>query len=108
MDPEAAHEQAFRAIRLGGPAAGLVLPAATAPRTVMGVDFPHAFGLAAGFDKNARAVPGLLGLGFGHVEIGTVTARSQPGNPRPRLARLVDDRAVVNRMGFNNDGAAQV
>ena len=108
MDPEAAHEQAFRAIRLGGPAAGLVLPQATAPRTVMGVEFPHAFGLAAGFDKNARAVPGLLGLGFGHVEIGTVTARPQPGNPRPRLARLVDDRAVVNRMGFNNDGAAQV
>jgi dihydroorotate dehydrogenase len=74
----------------------------------MGIEFPHAFGLAAGFDKNAKAVPGLLGLGFGHVEVGTVTARPQPGNPKPRLFRLLDDRAVVNRMGFNNDGAAVV
>ncbi len=74
----------------------------------MGIEFPNAFGLAAGFDKNAKAVPGLLALGFGHVEIGTVTARAQPGNPRPRLFRLVDDRAIINRMGFNNDGAAEV
>ncbi|GAA1735545.1 quinone-dependent dihydroorotate dehydrogenase [Aeromicrobium alkaliterrae] len=108
MDPEVAHEQAFRAIRLGGRAVRPVVRVPSAPRTVMGVEFPHAFGLAAGFDKNARAVPGLLALGFGHVEIGTVTAQPQPGNPRPRLVRLVDDRAVVNRMGFNNDGAAVV
>ncbi|MFT4189479.1 MAG: quinone-dependent dihydroorotate dehydrogenase [Aeromicrobium sp.] len=108
MDPEVAHEQAHRAIRLGGRAVGAALPVPAAPRTVMGVRFPHAFGLAAGFDKNATAVPGLLALGFGHVEIGTVTAKPQPGNPRPRLFRLVDDRAVVNRMGFNNDGAAVV
>ena len=74
----------------------------------MGIEFPHAFGLAAGFDKNAKAVPGLLGPRFGHVEVGTVTARPQPGNPKPRLFRLLDDRAVVNRMGFNNDGAAVV
>ena len=74
----------------------------------MGIEFPHRFGLAAGFDKNARGVLGLLALGFGHVEIGTVTARPQPGNPRPRLFRLVDDHAIVNRMGFNNDGAAVV
>ena len=108
IDPEVAHEQAFAAIRLGGPALRHVIKVPKAPRTVMGIEFPHAFGLAAGFDKNAKAVPGLLGLGFGHVEIGTVTARPQPGNPKPRLFRLLDDRAVVNRMGFNNDGAAVV
>ena len=107
-DPEVAHEQAFRAIRLGGRAAAPFVRVPQQPRTVMGLRFPHAFGLAAGFDKNARAVPGLLGLGFGHVEVGTVTARPQPGNPRPRLFRLVEDEAVVNRMGFNNDGAAVV
>lgn len=108
MDPEVAHEQAFRAIRVGGRALAPVTRSDGPPLDLMGVPFPHAFGLAAGFDKNARAVPGLLGLGFGHVEVGTVTARPQPGNPRPRLVRLVDDRAVVNRMGFNNDGAAVV
>jgi dihydroorotate dehydrogenase len=108
IDPEVAHEQAFAAIRLGGPTIRHVIKVPKAPRTVMGIEFPHAFGLAAGFDKNAKAVPGLLGLGFGHVEIGTVTARPQPGNPKPRLFRLLDDRAVVNRMGFNNDGAAVV
>jgi dihydroorotate dehydrogenase len=108
MDPEKAHERGFLAIRAGRPLTRHVFGQTRAPRTVMGIEFPHAFGLAAGFDKNARAVPGLLALGFGHVEIGTVTARAQPGNPRPRLFRLVDDRAVVNRMGFNNDGAAAV
>ncbi|MCW2770019.1 MAG: hypothetical protein JWR27_1452 [Aeromicrobium sp.] len=108
MDPEKAHERGFTAIRAGRPVTRLVLPQTCAPRTVMGIEFPHAFGLAAGFDKNARAVPGLLALGFGHVEIGTVTARAQPGNPRPRLFRLVEDRAIINRMGFNNDGAAEV
>lgn len=108
MDPEVAHEQAFRAIRLGGRLAAPLASVPPAPRSVMGVEFPNAFGLAAGFDKNARAVPGLLGLGFGHVEVGTVTARPQPGNPRPRLFRLLEDEAIVNRMGFNNDGAAVV
>ncbi|HUQ00449.1 MAG TPA: quinone-dependent dihydroorotate dehydrogenase, partial [Aeromicrobium sp.] len=108
IDPEVAHEQAFAAIRLGGPALSRLIKVPASPRTVMGIEFPHAFGLAAGFDKNARAVPGLLALGFGHVEIGTVTARPQPGNPKPRLVRLLDDRAIVNRMGFNNDGAAVV
>jgi dihydroorotate dehydrogenase len=108
IDPEVAHEQAFAAIRLGGPMLRPLVKIPAAPRTVMGIEFPHAFGLAAGFDKNAKAVPGLLALGFGHVEIGTVTARPQPGNPKPRLFRLVADHAVVNRMGFNNDGAAVV
>ncbi|RLV56420.1 quinone-dependent dihydroorotate dehydrogenase [Aeromicrobium phragmitis] len=108
MDPEAAHERAFRAIRLARPVTPLLFRVAASPVTVMGVTFPHRFGLAAGFDKDARGVVPLLNLGFGHVEIGTVTARPQPGNPRPRLLRLVDDRAIINRMGFNNDGAAQV
>ncbi len=108
MDPEKAHERAFSAIRAAGPVARRAVRVPSAPRTVMGIEFPHAFGLAAGFDKNARGVTGLLALGFGHVEVGTVTARPQPGNPRPRLVRLVDDHAVVNRMGFNNDGAAVV
>ena len=108
MDPEKAHERGFAAIRAGRFATRLALPKTHAPRAVMGIEFPNAFGLAAGFDKNARAVPGLLALGFGHIEIGTVTARAQPGNPKPRLFRLVDDKAIVNRMGFNNDGAAVV
>lgn len=108
MDPEKAHERGFSAIRAGRLVTKAALPKTQAPRTVMGVEFPHAFGLAAGFDKNARAVTGLLALGFGHVEIGTVTARPQPGNPKPRLFRLVEDNAIVNRMGFNNDGAAVV
>jgi len=108
MDPEKAHERGFAAIRAGRFATKLALPKTHAPRAVMGLEFPNAFGLAAGFDKNARAVPGLLALGFGHVEIGTVTARAQSGNPKPRLFRLLEDKAIVNRMGFNNDGAAVV
>lgn len=108
MDPERIHERAFAAIRLGRPITSLAYRVEPSPVTVMGVEFPHRFGLAAGFDKNARGVLGLLALGFGHVEIGTVTARPQPGNERPRLFRLIDDHAIVNRMGFNNDGAAVV
>lgn len=108
MDPERAHECAFAAIRAARPVTSRIVRVDPAPLTVMGVRFPHRFGLAAGFDKNARGVTALIALGFGHVEIGTVTARPQPGNPRPRLVRLVDDRAIVNRMGFNNDGAARV
>ncbi|WP_248964222.1 quinone-dependent dihydroorotate dehydrogenase [Sphaerisporangium perillae] len=72
-----------------------------------GVHFPSPFGLAAGFDKDAGCVEGLAAFGFGHVEVGTITAHAQPGNPRPRLFRLLSDRAVVNRMGFNNRGAQQ-
>ncbi|MFC6880506.1 MULTISPECIES: quinone-dependent dihydroorotate dehydrogenase [Actinomadura] len=71
----------------------------------LGLEFPGPLGLAAGFDKDARAYEALGAFGFGHVEIGTVTGRAQPGNPRPRLFRLVRDRAVINRMGFNNEGS---
>ncbi len=74
----------------------------------MGLTFPNVLGLAAGFDKNAVGIDALAALGFGHVEIGTVTGEPQPGNEKPRLFRLPEDRAVVNRMGFNNDGAEVV
>jgi dihydroorotate dehydrogenase len=74
----------------------------------MGLTFPNRLGLAAGFDKNAVGIDALAALGFGHVEIGTVTALAQPGNPKPRLFRLPEDRAILNRMGLNNDGAEAV
>lgn len=108
MDAERAHRIGFAAIAKGRFVARPLGVGTKRPRTVMGVEFPNAFGLAAGFDKNAKAVPGLLALGFGHVEIGTVTGEPQPGNPTPRLFRLVADGAVINRMGFNNDGAEVV
>ena len=73
-----------------------------------GLDFVAPFGLAAGFDKNAKAIRALGDLGFSHIEIGTVTALAQPGNPKPRLFRLLADRALINRMGFNNEGAEAV
>jgi dihydroorotate dehydrogenase len=72
--------------------------------TVAGLEFPTPIGLAAGFDKDAEVPRQMLSLGFGFVEVGTVTPRPQPGNPRPRLFRLVEDRAIINRLGFNNDG----
>jgi len=87
--------------RLGGLLAGRV-PAL--PTRVMGIDFPNPVGLAAGLDKNADYVDGLAALGFGFIEVGTVTPRPQPGNPRPRLFRLPQARAIINRMGFNNQG----
>ncbi|MER5336169.1 quinone-dependent dihydroorotate dehydrogenase [Micromonospora sp. NPDC002717] len=109
-DAEAAHEWTLR--RLAGlsrrPAALAALRAryaVRAPRTVFGVEFPNPVGLAAGMDKDGAALPAWPALGFGFVEVGTVTAHPQPGNPRPRLFRLPDSEAVVNRMGFNNAGA---
>jgi dihydroorotate dehydrogenase len=81
-------------------------PALYRPVECFGLKFPNAVGLAAGFDKNGRAWPAAAALGFGHVEIGTVTLRAQPGNPRPRAFRFPADEAVINRMGFNNEGAA--
>jgi dihydroorotate dehydrogenase len=78
------------------------------PTTIMGLKFRNRVGLAAGLDKNARCVEGLLAMGFGFIEIGTVTPRPQPGNPGPRLFRLVTEGALINRMGFNNDGATAV
>jgi dihydroorotate dehydrogenase len=107
IDPEKAHRLGFRAVRAARP----VLARRRTPGrpvTAMGLTFPNVLGLAAGFDKNAVGIDALGALGFGHVEIGTVTGEPQPGNEKPRLFRLTADRAVVNRMGFNNDGAAAV
>jgi dihydroorotate dehydrogenase len=116
MDPERAHRLAFGWIRLAAriPVLRTLAAAVLAPRReelrtkALGLRMPGPFGLAAGFDKNAAAVDGMAMLGFDHVEIGTVTAQPQPGNPRQRLFRLVPDRALINRMGFNNEGSAAV
>jgi len=111
MDPEFAHHSAMVVIRaLGLRPFSWVTRAIAKPdpalRTrALGLDFDSPFGVAAGFDKNVLGVRGLTALGFGHVEVGTVTAIPQDGNPKPRLFRLIPDRAVVNRMGFNNRGA---
>ncbi len=112
LDPEFAHHLAFTVIRaVGNRRLSAAIRRYTAPTvdlsvSALGLRFPTPFGVAAGFDKDGEAVLGLGALGFGHVEVGTLTAHSQPGNPRPRLFRLVPDRAVINRMGFNNGGAA--
>jgi len=114
MDAERAHTIGFLGIRLAHRCgAGRVLRRLTAPAPALrteafGVTFPSPFGLAAGFDKEGHGAEALTDLGFGHIEVGTITGRPQPGNPAPRLFRLVEDRAVINRMGFNNDGAAAV
>jgi len=114
MDPERAHHLAMPVIRLAGwPLVGAILARTLRPHTeiavrVLDISFPTPFGLAAGFDKNATMTRGLANLGFGHVEVGTVTALAQAGNPRPRLFRLIADRGLINRMGFNNDGADAV
>ena len=111
MDPESAHHAAMRVIRLlAVPPLSIAARAFTKPapslRTrALGLEFDSPFGVAAGFDKDVTGAAGLFALGFGHVEVGTVTAIPQDGNPRPRLFRLIPDRAVVNRMGFNNRGA---
>ena len=110
MDPEQAHHLAFGVIK-GAPVAGAALRAFCAPDPALrvralGLDFPSPFGLAAGFDKNAEGILGLGAFGFGHVEVGTLTRHAQPGNPKPRMHRLVDDRGLINRMGFNNGGSA--
>jgi dihydroorotate dehydrogenase len=112
LDAEFAHRLGYLVVRLL-PLAAFVLRPLTRPAPglavrALGLEFPSPFGVAAGFDKEARAIRGLGVLGFGHVEVGTVTARPQPGNPKPRMARLIADRALINRMGFNNDGAEEV
>ena len=105
LDPELAHGLSLKAL-----SAGLVpLPGAfTSPRlatTLCGLSLPNPVGLAAGYDKNADAVTPLTRAGFGFVEVGAATPLPQPGNPKPRLFRLTEDRAVINRFGFNNEGA---
>jgi dihydroorotate dehydrogenase len=107
VDPEKAHHLAFGAIRAASPVLSRA-PFPGRPVKALGLTFPNVLGLAAGFDKLGVGYDALGGLGFGHVEIGTITALAQPGNPQPRLFRLTEDRAIVNRMGFNNDGAQAV
>lgn len=106
LDPEEAHNLTLPALRR---AAGLGMTRLLRrplpdPRTVMGITFPNPVGLAAGLDKDGAYIDGLAALGFGFIEIGTVTPRAQPGNPRPRMFRLPEANAIINRMGFNNGG----
>jgi dihydroorotate dehydrogenase len=111
MDPESAHHLAMAVIRMLGippfswAARAITRPAPELRVSALGLSFDSPFGVAAGFDKDVKGAAGLHSLGFGHVEVGTLTAIPQAGNPRPRLFRLIPDRAVVNRMGFNNHGA---
>ena len=108
LDPERAHDLSLKALRTGL----LPLPGpVTSPRlrtTLAGLDLANPVGLAAGYDKNATALGPLMRAGFGFLEVGAATPRPQPGNPRPRLFRLAADRAVINRFGFNNDGAEAI
>ena len=104
LGPERAHRLAIAALR-SAPVLTPPMPGSLAT-TVAGVAFANPVGLAAGFDKDAEVPDAMLGLGFGFVEVGSITPRPQPGNPQPRLFRLAEDRAVINRMGFNNGGGA--
>ncbi len=105
---ERTHRIGLRALQAATPVLPRRTPDPSLAVSAMGLEFSSPLGVAAGYDKDAEGVRGLARLGFGAVEIGTVTARPQPGNPRPRLFRLPDDRALVNRMGFNNAGADAV
>ncbi|WP_447003684.1 quinone-dependent dihydroorotate dehydrogenase [Saccharothrix isguenensis] len=107
-DAERVHETTLDMLELVSPAAKLVPRQSASERTVFGVRFPGPVGLAAGLDKNGRALPAWPALGFGFIEVGTVTRHPQPGNPKPRLFRLRESEAIINRMGFNNDGAQEL
>ena len=106
LEPEQAHELTLKSLEAGIYPRPGAADAASLSVSVWGLDFPNPLGIAAGFDKDARVPHAILGMGFGHAEIGTVTPRPQEGNPRPRVFRLVGDRALINRLGFNNGGHA--
>jgi dihydroorotate dehydrogenase len=111
MDPEAAHALALASLKLIARAGMASMLADAAPALgvkLMGLEFPNALGLAAGLDKNGEYIDALAALGFGFIEIGTVTPRPQPGNPKPRLFRLPDAQALINRLGFNNHGVERL
>lgn len=109
MDPERAHDLSLRLLSLGVvPLPGRPVTSDTLRVQVAGLDLPNPVGLAAGYDKNARAVAALMGAGFGFMELGAATPRPQPGNPKPRLFRLTADQAIINRFGFNNEGVAAI
>ena len=106
LDAESAHHLTLPALRRAAALGltGFISKPAADPRTVMGITFPNPVGLAAGLDKDGSYIDGLAALGFGSIEIGTVTPRAQPGNPKPRMFRLPAAHAIINRMGFNNGG----
>jgi dihydroorotate dehydrogenase len=104
LPPETAHSVALKALALARGPAGFLSRVTADPVRLMGLDFPNRVGLAAGLDKNGEYIDALAALGFGFIEIGTVTPRPQDGNPRPRLFRLPERQALINRMGFNNKG----
>ena len=108
LDAETAHRATISLLklRIGTAFTPLAPVGPSLHTTVAGLNFPNPVGLAAGFDKDAEVPDAMLGLGFGFVEVGTVTPKPQAGNPKPRLFRLEEDRAVINRMGFNNQGQA--
>jgi len=114
LDPEMAHALTLSALRFSGVISPLnrfiahTFSAPAKPVTVFGLTFKNPVGLAAGYDKDGVAIRGLSALGFGHIEIGTVTPHPQPGNPKPRVFRLVEDQAVINRMGFPGKGSLYV
>ncbi|MDF3853675.1 quinone-dependent dihydroorotate dehydrogenase [Paracoccus sp. P2] len=109
LDPERAHDLSILALRLGlVPLPGKPVTSDRLRTRIAGLELPNPVGLAAGYDKNARALPALMRAGFGFVEIGAATPRPQPGNPKPRLFRLTPDRAIINRFGFNNQGAQAI
>ncbi|MEF8698973.1 MAG: quinone-dependent dihydroorotate dehydrogenase [Candidatus Accumulibacter sp. UW26] len=111
LDPETAHGLGMTGVDLlKVTGTGCLLTSAVPPDPVrvMGLDFPNPVGLAAGLDKNGDHIDALAALGFGFIEVGTVTPRAQPGNPRPRMFRIPERQAIINRMGFNNDGVDQL
>jgi dihydroorotate dehydrogenase len=111
LDPERAHRSTMRALDIAhrvGLTRLIAGRSPSSPRKVMGLEFPNPVGLAAGLDKNGEHIDALGALGFGFIEIGTVTPRPQPGNPTPRMFRIAQARAIINRMGFNNDGVERL
>lgn len=111
LDAEKAHDLTLKSLRFAEKAGFLSLyPSAPKcqPRKVMGIEFPNSVGLAAGLDKNGVVIDGMAALGFGFIEIGTVTPRPQPGNPKPRLFRVKEAQGIINRFGFNNLGVGQL
>jgi dihydroorotate dehydrogenase len=106
LDPERAHGLSIAALRLGLPVAVRPVPDSRLVVSACGLTFPNPVGMAAGYDKNAEVPDALLSLGFGFAEVGTITPLPQPGNPKPRIFRLTEDGAVINRLGFNNEGHA--
>ncbi|MBN9069324.1 MAG: dihydroorotate dehydrogenase (quinone), partial [Rhizobiales bacterium] len=108
LDPETAHGLSIAALKSGVPLCSAAPSTGRLATRIAGIDFPNPLGMAAGYDKNADVPDALLRLGFGFAEVGTITPQPQPGNPRPRIFRLPRDGAVINRLGFNNEGHEKV